>query len=226
MARFNSRWVAAVFYGAVGAVAAWYARSVLSAGRFRDYLNGHGHVVTSDREPFWYWVWITLFLGIALYCLVRALRALSEIIQVRSMDRSLEERERLRGEAGARPGTEVVNLGKSVTVKIVGEDGQEREYHSMDEVPPEIRSQLEALEAEMMKEKGEVVSVTETSRGGIKITSRTTRTKDVSVYKIVDESGVERTYHSLEEMPPELRAAVEQAEKNLITPNKAEAPGS
>jgi hypothetical protein len=96
----------------------------------------------------------------------------------------------------------------------------------MDEVPPEIRSQLEALEAEMMKEKGEVVSVTETSRGGIKITSRTTRTKDVSVYKIVDESGVERTYHSLEEMPPELRAAVEQAEKNLITPNKAEAPGS
>src|ERR1051325_288802 len=155
MARFNSRWVAAVFYGAVGAVAAWYARSVLSAGRFRDYLNGHGHVVTSDREPFWYWVWITLFLGIALYCLVRALRALSEIIQVRSMDRSLEERERLRGEAGARPGTEVVNLGKSVTVKIVGEDGQEREYHSMDEVPPEIRSQLEALEAEMMKEKHE-----------------------------------------------------------------------
>ena len=37
--------------------------------------------------------------------------------------------------------------------------------------------------------------------------------KNISVYKIVDESGVEHTYHSLEEMPPEIRAAFEEAEK-------------
>jgi len=33
------------------------------------------------------------------------------------------------------------------------------------------------------------------------------------VYKIIDDSGVERTYHSLNEMPPEIRAAIKQAEE-------------
>ena len=32
------------------------------------------------------------------------------------------------------------------------------------------------------------------------------------MYKIVDGSGVERIYHSLEEMPPEIREAIAKAE--------------
>jgi hypothetical protein len=114
-------------------------------------------------------------------------------------------------QAGAKPGPNVVK--KSVTIRTVGEDGQEHEYSSMEEVPPEIRSEIEALEKEAAQEKGSELSITETSQEGNAITSKIIRRKNVSVYKIIDDSGVERTYHSLEEMPPEIRAAVEEAER-------------
>ena len=55
--------------------------------------------------------------------------------------------------------------------------------------------------------------MTEISEDGTSITSKIIRRKNVFVYKIIDESGVERTYHSLEEIPPEIRAAIEEAEK-------------
>ncbi len=45
------------------------------------------------------------------------------------------------------------------------------------------------------------------------IVSVAIRRKNISVYKIVDESGVERIFHSLEEMPPEIRAAIAEAEE-------------
>ena len=101
----------------------------------------------------------------------------------------------------------------SVSIKTVGADGEQHEYSSMAEVPPELRSDLEALEKEAAQETGDQLSVTETSAAGNAITSKIIHRKSISVYKIVDESGVERTYHSLEEMPPELRAAVAAAEK-------------
>ena len=102
---------------------------------------------------------------------------------------------------------------KSVTIRTLGEDGQQHEYSSMEEVPPEIRSEIEALEKEAAQEKGSELSVTESSQEGNALTLRNIRRKNISVYKIVDDSGVERTYHSLEEMPPEIRAALEAAEK-------------
>lgn len=109
------------------------------------------------------------------------------------------------------PGSNMVR--RSVTIKTVGEDGEQREYSSLEEVPPEIRSRIEALEKEAAQERGKELSITETSQVGNAITSRIIRRKDVSVYKIVDDMGVERTYHSLEEMPPEIRAAIAEAEK-------------
>jgi hypothetical protein len=102
---------------------------------------------------------------------------------------------------------------RSVTIKTVGEDGEQREYSSMEEVPPEIRSRIEALEKEAAQERCKELSITETSQAGNAITSRIIRRKDVSVYKIIDDMGVERTYHSLEEMPPEIRAAIAEAGK-------------
>jgi hypothetical protein len=113
---------------------------------------------------------------------------------------------------GARPGLN--RITKSVTIRTVGEDGAQHEYSSMQEVPPEIRSEIAALEKEAAQEKGNELSVTETSQSGDAITSKIIHRKSVSVYKIIDESGVERTYHSLEEMPPELRAAVEAAKND------------
>ncbi len=111
-------------------------------------------------------------------------------------------------------------IKKSITIKTVGEDGEQHEYSSMAEVPPEIRLQLEALQKEAAQEKGSEVSVTEVSQAGNAITSKVTHIKNVSVYKIVDEHGVERVYHSLEEMPSEIRAAIAEAKGNSSQKNK------
>ena len=104
---------------------------------------------------------------------------------------------------------------KSVTIKTVDEGGQVHEYSSIEQAPPEIQSQIEALEKEAAQESGKEFCVTETSQTGSAITSKTIREKNISVYKIVDESGVERVYHSLEEMPPKVRAAIAEAERKL-----------
>jgi hypothetical protein len=104
-------------------------------------------------------------------------------------------------------------MKKSVSIRTTDADGTQHEYSSMEEAPPEIRSQLEALEKEAAQQKGSAISITESSQRGSTFTSKVIQQKNVSVYKIVDESGAERTYHSLEEMPPEIRAAFEEAEK-------------
>jgi hypothetical protein len=122
--------------------------------------------------------------------------------------RTLNLREELASlsQAEAEHGSGVVK--KSLTIKTVGEDGEQHEYSSIEEVPPEIRAEIEALEKEAAQEKGNELSVTETSQSGNAITSKIIHRKNVSVYKIIDASGVERTYHSLEEMPPEIREAL------------------
>jgi hypothetical protein len=118
-------------------------------------------------------------------------------------------------EDAVEPGTNVVK--RSVSIKTVGEDGEQHEYSSMEEAPPEIRAEIEALEKEADQDKGNGLSVTETSQTGDSVTSKSIYRKNVSVYKIVDESGVERTYHSLEEMPPEIRAAIADSEEKSET---------
>jgi len=112
-----------------------------------------------------------------------------------------------------RPVSTVVR--KSVRIKTVDEGGQVHEYSSMEEAPPEMRSQIEAVEKEAAQEIGKELAVTETPQTADAITSTIIRQKNISVYKIVDESGAERVYHSLEEMPPEVRAAVAEAEQKL-----------
>ncbi len=128
--------------------------------------------------------------------------------------RDLDELSILRGLHTQPP--ERIKLGstvvkRSMAIRTVDADGKEHQYSSMDQVPPEIRPQLEALEKEAAQQKGTEISITENSPQGNTLTSKTIR--NISVYKIVDESGVERTYHSLDEMPPEIRAAIEEAEK-------------
>ncbi len=131
------------------------------------------------------------------------------------MDRRIEERERFTdSNVELLPGVHKVTTSeRSVTVKIVGADGRQREYHSMDSVPPEIRSQIEALEAEPMR--GDEASMVETSRTENAIISKITRRKDITEFKITDASGVENIYHSLEEVPAEVRAAIAEAEAKL-----------
>ncbi len=115
------------------------------------------------------------------------------------------------GPGSFKPGVSFVK--KSIAIKTVGEDGEQHEYSSMAKVPPEIQAEIETLEREAAQAKGKELSITETSQTGNAFTSTTILRKDISVYKIVDESGVERIYHSLEEMPSEVRAAIVAAEE-------------
>jgi hypothetical protein len=112
-----------------------------------------------------------------------------------------------------RPESNVVK--KTVRIKTVGANGEQHEYSSIEDVPPEIRSEIESLEKETSQEKGRGFSVVERSQQGNTFSSKIIQQKNSSVYKIVDESGTEQVYHSLEEMPPEIRAAFEEARKKL-----------
>jgi hypothetical protein len=108
----------------------------------------------------------------------------------------------------AKPRRPVVHIEKRVTIKTTDPQGRQHEYHSLDDVPPELRGEIEKLQAEAMKQRAS--STSSTTEG---FTTRIVSRKSVSVYKLKDASGQERIYHSLEEMPPELRAAVEQARR-------------
>ena len=65
------------------------------------------------------------------------------------------------------------------------------------------------------QERGNELSVTETSETGNAITSTIIHRKNISVFKTIDDSGEERTYHSLEELPPDLRPLFENAQKQV-----------
>ena len=48
---------------------------------------------------------------------------------------------------------------------------------------------------------------------GDTVTQKFFTKKSLSVYKTIDDQGQEHTYNSLEELPPEIRAALEKAMK-------------
>jgi hypothetical protein len=115
-----------------------------------------------------------------------------------------------------RPGKIVKTvINKSVEIKTIGAHGERHNYSSIEELPPEIRSEIETLEKEVAQQTGDELSVTEHSQTGNTSISKIIHRKNVTVYKTVDRSGVERVYHSLDEMPPEARAAIAEAQNKL-----------
>lgn len=110
-----------------------------------------------------------------------------------------------------KPRRPLIAIKKTVDIRTTDEAGAKHEYHSLDELPTELREEIKKLEAEAFSETGPSTSVTETAREGNTTTSQTFIKKSVSVYKIKDASGNERVYHSLDELPPEIRAAIEKA---------------
>src|SRR6516165_11678071 len=110
--------------------------------------------------------------------------------------------QRLLGFLQGKPHRSIVKIKRTVTIKTTDKDGQRHEYHSLDEVPEELRSQIEKLEWEGLKE-----SLSSSSLNGL--TSKIIGKKSISVFKVKDASGNERTYHSLDELPPEIRAVWE-----------------
>jgi hypothetical protein len=109
------------------------------------------------------------------------------------------------------PRRPLVTFKKTVDIRATDKDGVKHEFHSLDEAPPELRAEIEKLESAVLGEMNASTSVTETLPEGNATKSHFIVKKNVSMYKIRDASGNERIYHSLEELPPEIRAAFEKA---------------
>lgn len=71
-------------------------------------------------------------------------------------------------------------------IEVVDESGERQVFHSIDDLPPDIRSRIESLRS-----------------GAPDVPFRET-------FTFKDETGQERTYHSVEEMPAEVRKIYEQ----------------
>ena len=106
------------------------------------------------------------------------------------------------------PSRPLIKVHKTVTIKTTDQQGQQHEYHSLAEVPPEMRAEVETLESEALKD-----TFRSSSKPGF--TATITTEKSVSLFRVKDASGKERVYHSLEELPPEIRAAVERIKKKV-----------
>ena len=105
-----------------------------------------------------------------------------------------------------------MNIKKTATIKTVDKDGKRHEYHSLAEVPPELQKTIQVLEAEAMKE-GLNASTELTEQNSTEQQKRFLIRKNVSIYRIKDAHGKEQVYQSLDEMPPEIRAKIEKAQR-------------
>jgi hypothetical protein len=104
------------------------------------------------------------------------------------------------------PRRPLITIKKTVSIKTTDKDGQRHEYHSLAEAPPELRGEVEKVESEALKQG---LSCSSSTDG---LSTQITGTKKVSMCKVKDAYGHERVYHSVEELPPEIRAALERAE--------------
>ncbi len=107
-------------------------------------------------------------------------------------------------QSGGAPRKPIISIKKTVSI-TTDQDGQLHEYHSFDAVPPELRKEIEKLGSEALKESLKSVWSDE-------LTTTILSRKKASLFKVKDAAGNERVYHSLVEMPPEIRAAFEQAQ--------------
>jgi hypothetical protein len=109
----------------------------------------------------------------------------------------------------ATPRRPLITIKRTVSIKT-DKDGQHHEYHSLDEVPSELRKEIEELETKGLKE-----GLRSSSSDGLRtnVTTKFISEKTVSLYKVRDAAGNEHAYHSLEEMPAEIRTALERAKK-------------
>ena len=84
----------------------------------------------------------------------------------------------------------IKRLATVTTTKITtNREGERHVYHSLDEMPPDQRAEVERLSSEALSGKGG------------------------HLFRVRDASGQERTYNSLEKMPPEIRVLVERIQR-------------
>lgn len=105
-------------------------------------------------------------------------------------------------------------------IKTADADGQEREYASVEEEPMEIQSAIADFEAKVAEGKARESVVAESTPTGFVLRRETELKTTVHrdrQWTITDASGAKRTYHSLDEMPPGIRAAIEASDRRSKT---------
>jgi len=117
-----------------------------------------------------------------------------------------------------KPGLHTLVAKRNVSIQTVSKRGEKHAYHSLDEVPPELRAQFEKLQSEAAKELGAELPSAIVSKDAP--TPGIVVRKEIRVFKFKDASGQEQVYHSLEEMPPEKRALFEKLRGRLDLPGQ------
>ncbi|HUL75050.1 MAG TPA: hypothetical protein VLT86_18195 [Vicinamibacterales bacterium] len=100
----------------------------------------------------------------------------------------------------------LVKITKSISITTTDKAGERHQYHSLEELPPELRAEIEKVESEALKE-----SASASSSGTLAATFL--KTSKTSLFKVKDAAGNERVYHSPEEMPPDVRALFERIQE-------------
>jgi hypothetical protein len=106
----------------------------------------------------------------------------------------------------AKPTVHVLKSEKKVVLFTVDKDGTRHEYHSLDEVPLAERAEFERIEKEVLQETGKAIS--EGTQAPPSEPHNFVTRKTTVIYKIRGVSGKEQVYHSLEELPPEIREKI------------------
>lgn len=102
---------------------------------------------------------------------------------------------------------------QTTSIKTVDADGTEHQYQSLAEAPLKLQQEVEKMQKELSSQKSSMSVELPPETTADTTTHKFFTQKSVSVYKIIDDNGQECTYNSLEELPPEIRAAFEQAMK-------------
>jgi hypothetical protein len=104
--------------------------------------------------------------------------------------------------------THTLVLKKDVTLETIDKQSVKHVYHSLDEVPPEIRGVFEKLESEL--------KLPDVSKDVLQ--PGTIVRESFQEFRFKDAFGKEQVYHSIDEMPPETRALFEKMRGRLNLP--------
>jgi hypothetical protein len=107
-----------------------------------------------------------------------------------------------------KPGMHTMVIRKNANFETIDPQNARHVYHSLDEMPPDVRGKFEKLESEMKKDMEAVQLPSDISKD-LPQPGHIVR-KTTQVFKIKDAKGKEQVYHSLDEMPPETRALFEK----------------
>jgi hypothetical protein len=109
-----------------------------------------------------------------------------------------------------KPGPHTLVIRKDERFQTVDRQNAKHVYHSLGEMPPDVRATFEKLQSETAKGMDAKQLLSELLKGKQKPGTFVSR-EDFQEFRIQDESGKEQVHHSLEEMPPEIREAFEKA---------------